>query len=122
MSSLAERLAAARRQAEQAAQADKPAAGNGASGQPTPGARDPRAPGGGATATHPGAGPAGQPGGYAASAAANSEDGRRRQAPKAPEPMSRRRSASSEQERIDELKGVVHAELVKQLGPHLYAA
>ena len=123
MSSLAERLAAARRQAEQAAQGDSPAADNGAPG-PT---SAPGAPADGATATDPGPGPGqgpGQAGGYAASAQANSggEDGRRRQAPKAPEPVSRRRSASSEQERIDELKGVVHTELVKQLGPHLYAA
>ncbi len=119
MSSLAERLAAARRQAEQAAQGDNPAA----PGQAAPGAAGP-ADGGtpGPDATPPGGG---AQTGYAASAQANSgeSDARRRQAPKTPETVvSRRRGGASEQERLDELKGYVHAELVKQLGPHLYAA
>jgi pilus assembly protein CpaF len=119
MSSLAERLAAARRQAEQAAQGDN------AAGPETAGAAGP----GGANGSGPdSAGPTdpGQPSGYAASADANSggeaAEGRRRQAPKAAEPTSRRRGGSTEQERLDELKGHVHAELVKQLGPHLYAS
>jgi pilus assembly protein CpaF len=119
MSSLAERLAAARRQAEQAAQGDN------AAGPETAGAAGP----GGANGSGPDpAGPTdpGQPTGYAASADANSggeaAEGRRRQAPKAAEPTSRRRGGSTEQERLDELKGHVHAELVKQLGPHLYAS
>jgi len=115
MSSLAERLAAARRQAEQAAQGDS-AAGPDAAGTAGPGAN-----GSGPDA----AGPkdAGQSGGYAANADANSggeaAEGRRRQAPKVADPASRRRAGSTEQERLDELKGHVHAELVKQLGPHL---
>jgi pilus assembly protein CpaF len=119
MSSLAERLAAARRQAEQAAQGDN------AAGPETAAAAGP----GGANGSGPdSAGPTdpGQPSGYAASADANSggeaAEGRRRQAPKAAEPTSRRRGGSTEQERLDELKGHVHAELVKQLGPHLYAS
>jgi pilus assembly protein CpaF len=120
MSSLAERLAAARRQAEQAAQGDDPtAAGDTATDHPD-GAGAP----GGASDGGPGGSSNGQQGGYAASAQANSggDDARRRQAPKVAEAVSRRRSPTSEQERIDELKGVVHTELVKQLGPHLYAA
>src|SRR5690349_20847992 len=119
MSSLAERLAAARRQAEQAAQGDS------ASGPEAPGAAGPETNGHGTDAGAP-KGPGPSTGGYAASADANSggeaAEGRRRQTPKAAEPSSRRRGGSTEQERLDELKGHVHAELVKQLGPHLYAS
>src|SRR6478735_5270260 len=118
MSSLAERLAAARRQAEQAAQGDS-TPGPDAAGTASPGSN-----GSGPDAEGPK--DPGQPSGYAASADANSggeaAEGRRRQAPKAADPTSRRRGGSTEQERLDELKSVVHAELVKQLGPHLYAS
>jgi pilus assembly protein CpaF len=124
MSSLAERLAAARRQAEQGGQGDPATAGPEAPGAPRPDA--PSAPPPGAAnggAADPGPSGPGTQGGYAASAQANSGDeGRRRQAPKPADPVSRRRGGTSEQERIDELKGFVHTELVKQLGPHLYAA
>ncbi len=119
MSSLAERLAAARRQAEQAAQGDSTPGPDAAGSTAAPGPN-----GSGPDAAGP-SDPA-QPSGYAASADANSggeaAEGRRRQAPKTVEPTSRRRGGSTEQERLDELKGVVHAELVKQLGPHLYAS
>jgi len=140
MSSLAERLAAARRQAEQAAQADNPDAAADATADATA-AGAPGAPGaaGDATATDPGPasgqsqgppGPSagGQSSAYAGSTAGSTagssgeSDGRRRQAPKVAEPVSRRRGMSSDQERVEELKGHVHTELVKQLGPHLYSA
>ena len=87
----------------------RPVRGPTASGPDAAGARDP-----------------GQASGYAASADANSggeaAEGRRRQAPKVADPTSRRRGGSTEQERLDELKGVVHAELLQQLGPQLYDA
>ncbi len=133
MSSLAERLAAARRQAEQASQTTQtdptadpssggPAAPPGATGAPDAGTTPPgnghQAAGHSAGAT--GAGTAG--GGHSAAASAADAEARRRQAPKVAEPVSRRRGASSDQERIEEIKGHVHTELVKQLGPHLYAA
>ena len=121
MSSLAERLAAARRQAEQAAQGDS------TTSQDPAGAAVPTEPR--RVAPPPTPAPRrtpDRPRGYAASAQANSggeaAEGRRRQAPKTAEPTSRRRGGSTEQERLDELKGHVHTELVKQLGPHLYAA
>ena len=125
MSSLAERLAAARRQAEQAAQGDRPRPRRTRHGAAPKGA----APGG--TAADPGNGPA-PPG-------RRTGHGVRRLPPRPtatarpprvavarrPRPPSRRpraAAASTEQERLDELKGHVHTELVKQLGPHLYAA
>jgi pilus assembly protein CpaF len=137
MSSLAERLAAARRQAEQAVQGNQaPTADPEAEGQaPDAGSAN------GATATDPGAKPAGAaPGGQtggptagqaSAGAGSHSSAGQRadesearraRQAPKSAEPTSRRRGANAENERLEDLKGHVHTELVKQLGPHLYAA
>ncbi len=127
MSSLAERLAAARRQAEQAAQGTQTAS------TADPASAGPEGPAGAGTATDPGPGSApgpGPAGAHAGAGTANSQsatanaaesEARRRQTPKT-ETVSRRRGAGSDTERIEEIKGSVHAELVKQLGPHLYAA
>ena len=152
MSSLAERLAAARRQAEQAAQAENPTpaadaaeaatgAPGAAAGGPTVTEPGPAAPGPGPSAGQPagqpgqsagqsgpqtngasaGSGPAG--GNHSSTYSGNESEARRRPAPKVAEPVvSRRRGATSDQERLEEVKGHVHTELVKQLGPHLYAA
>ncbi len=47
--------------------------------------------------------------------------GARASAPRAEEPVAPRRSiVSGQTDRIDDLKGSVHVELLKQLGPHLY--
>jgi hypothetical protein len=92
MSSLAERLAAARRQAEQAAQGDN-APGPDAAGTTGPGAN-------GGDSDAAGQKDPGQSGGYAANADANSggeaAEGRRRQTPKVADPTSRRRGGSTE--------------------------
>ena len=140
MSSLAERLAAARRQAEQSSETDAPndgapgpaadedqtaAAGPGSHAAPP---RDGTAPDGDSPGTGGAANGAGST--YAANASANSAntagdgDHRRRQQPGKPAEavVSRRRAGSTETERIEEIKSSVHTELVKQLGPHLYAA
>ena len=139
MSSLAERLAAARRQAE-ASQATTPTADPAAEPAAENGAPGPAA-SNGSTATDPGPAPGGAPGAAPGGAAGGAQsagpapgaakeytstaaeaDARRRAAQKPAEPTSRRRGAGAETERIEELKGHVHTELVKQLGPHLYAA
>jgi pilus assembly protein CpaF len=148
MSSLAERLAAARRQAEasqgttQAPKADPAADPAAETGTPGPAASngstatDPGPAAGGAPGAAPGGAPGAQSagpsagqaaggsaaGGKAYTSSAAEADARRRAAAKPPEPTSRRRGAGAETERIEELKGHVHTELVKQLGPHLYAA
>jgi pilus assembly protein CpaF len=134
MSSLAERLAAARRQAEQAAQGENPAseagptadAAGSAAGATSVGPGTPAGPHHTADQSNGAAGNGGagakSGGNHSSSYTSNESEARRRQAPKTPEPVARRRGHGSEQDRIEELKGHVHAELVKQLGPHLYAA
>lgn len=112
MSSLSERLAAAR--AEAAAQQGKHAAevsedevvaAQAASPEsPAPTSLEKTQAGGSSTAT---SGP------LSARAAAAGAEGR---------PASRRTLAGQEVDRIEELKSSVHAELLKQLGPHLYDA
>lgn len=108
MSSLSERLAAAR--AEAAAQgkhAATPAEDQVVTVEPTDAgdsARTTVEASGSTTAT---TGP------LSARAAAAGSDGR---------PASRRALANQELDRIEELKSSVHAELLKQLGPHLYDA
>lgn len=114
MSSLSERLAAARAEAasqgkhaaevpaqEAAIEATAPAATAAPSAAPTL-VKSP--PGGSSTAT---TGP------LSARAAAAGAEGR---------PASRRTLAGQEVDRIEELKSSVHDELLKQLGPHLYDA
>ncbi|WP_207619380.1 CpaF family protein [Nocardioides sp. IC4_145] len=106
MSSLSERLAAARR-------TETPGTGAGS------GAADAGDPAGAAVATGTLDAPADQPAGAAAAAAAaNAAAAARRKADAAP----RRTLGASQVDRIEEIKGNVHAELLQQLGPHLYDA
>ena len=108
MSSLSERLAAARREA--AAQGKHAA---------TPEEAEPGTDSAVATQAPPAEAPtpAGSTGAttgpLSARAAAAGNDGR---------PASRRALAGQEADRIEDLKSSVHAELLKQLGPHLYDA
>ncbi|GGO69836.1 CpaF family protein [Nocardioides deserti] len=102
MSSLSERLAAARR-------TETPDIGAADAGDPT----------GAAAAIGTLDAPADQPAGAAAAAAAvNAAAAARRKADAAP----RRTLGASQVDRIEEIKGNVHAELLQQLGPHLYDA
>jgi len=96
MSSLADRLAAARQ---------------GSGDSPT----DPAAPGS-AEGTAPAAGEPGAPAPGASSAAAVAANRR------TPAAEPRRRLSAQAGDRIEELKSSVHTELLKQLGPHLYDA
>ncbi|MDN4163485.1 CpaF family protein [Nocardioides abyssi] len=99
MSSLSERLAAARR-------TDTPAATDADAGPD-------------AASSEAGDLAAAQPAGAAAAgAAANAAAAARRKADAAP----RRTLGAAQVDRIEELKGSVHAELLQQLGPHLYDA
>ena len=101
MSSLAERLAAARRQTEGGASEPPPTPADGAEGKEQPTPPPPPRSGGGDT-----------------------EGGvRNRNAPPTPTPsrVSGRRG-NTENERIEELKHDVHSELLKELGPQLYDA
>ncbi|GEP32989.1 type II secretion system protein E [Nocardioides szechwanensis] len=110
MSSLSDRLAAARRASEAASRPEGSDATDG-EGQPTPGE---------------GPSPAAtqltslDPAGAAAAVAAAA----RRAPAKAvePTPNQRRSLAASQHDRIEELKSSVHVELLKQLGPQLYDA
>ncbi len=144
MSSLAERLAAARRQAEQASgPTDNATPGQqpGSTGEAAPPPSDQGAgssTGSASSTSSNGAGGSGFPSYSGSNGATGSGNGsgsygggqghtetshsRRHTQQRSVEPVSRRRSAAGEQERIEELKGHVHTELVKQLGPHLYAA
>jgi len=104
MSTLSERLEAARR----AALVDESSEGDGLPEGDAAGA-----PGDGAA-------PAGAPANGAPAPSARAE---RAAAPRASEPTTARRTIGSGQtDRIDELKSSVHVELLKQLGPHLYDA
>ncbi|GAA4806309.1 CpaF family protein [Nocardioides caeni] len=108
MSSLSERLAAARREAAaQGKHAGDPApdesGGEVASSTSATGSE----------ARLAGSSTAATTGPLAARAAAAGADGR---------PTSRRTLANQEVDRIEELKSSVHAELLKKLGPHLYDA
>jgi pilus assembly protein CpaF len=110
MSSLAERLAAARRQAEQAAQGDTPQPGQPPAGRPRgPEPREPRA-------AAPTAARAPPP---------RSQHGDGRPAPPGPEVARARiaRRGSAEHDRLEELKaGRAHRAAQEQLGPQLYDA
>jgi pilus assembly protein CpaF len=94
VSSLAERLAAARKQTE-------------AGGTPTP----PTTPSGGQAAPPP-----------TDRAGAGEDDTARNRAVDAPAPKVGARRSHAEHERLEQLKQDVHAELLKQLGPQLYDA
>ncbi|NYI46887.1 pilus assembly protein CpaF [Nocardioides aromaticivorans] len=111
MSSLSERLAAAR--AEAATQQGKHAADaveeTTVVSSPSPDAPAPPS----LDKAQPGTGPAASTGPLSARAAAAGAEGR---------PASRRTLAGQEIDRIEDLKASVHAELLKQLGPHLYDA
>ncbi len=100
MSSLADRLAAARQAEQAAADADAPQ-GPDAGAPPTADA----------ASTPPAAAPAA--GSSAVAAAARRT---------APEPPRKTRLTSQQGDRIEELKQSVHTELLKQLGPQLYDA
>ena len=100
MSSLADRLAAARQAEQAAADADAPQ-GPDAGAPPTADA----------ASTTPAAAPAA--GSSAVAAAARRT---------APEPPRKTRLTSQQGDRIEELKQSVHTELLKQLGPQLYDA
>ncbi|MEN8672772.1 CpaF family protein [Nocardioides sp.] len=109
MSTLSERLEAARR----AALVDESSDGDGA----------PQGEALAAGAPDAGAAPAGTPANGAPPPAARAERAERAAAPRASEPTTARRTIGSGQtDRIDELKSSVHVELLKQLGPHLYDA
>ncbi|HWJ83379.1 MAG TPA: CpaF family protein [Nocardioides sp.] len=106
MSSLSDRLEAARRGA---ADAGKHAAAEAPAAERTE--AEPAAPAPAAAGTHPEpAETTPRPGPLAARAAATSAD------PRSPQ----RRVLASQEDRLDELKVSVHDELLKQLGPHLY--
>ncbi len=106
MTSLSDRLAAARRSAAPPAGAE-------------PGT-DPATPSSSAPVVADPGTVSLDPAGAAAAVAAAA----RRVAPKAPEPTAghRRTLAVTQHDRIEELKSSVHVELLKQLGPHLYDA
>ena len=106
MSTLSERLEAARRAAQEQEAAAREAAGSTPSATPPNGAPDGTGVDG-ATAAAPAADPAAR----APRAAAP----RATEAPPAP-----RRKGTGATDRIDEHKSSVHVELLKQLGPHLY--
>ena len=106
MSTLSERLEAARRAAQEQEAAAREASGSTPSATPPNGAPDGTGVDG-ATAAAPAADPAAR----APRAAAP----RATEAPPAP-----RRKGTGATDRIDELKSSVHVELLKQLGPHLY--
>ena len=106
MSTLSERLEAARRAAQEQEAAAREASGSTPSASPPNGAPDGTGVDG-ATAAAPAADPAAR----APRAAAP----RATEAPPAP-----RRKGTGATDRIDELKSSVHVELLKQLGPHLY--
>lgn len=110
MSSLSERLAAARAEAAQqgrhAAEVPEPEA-HVETGNPAPAAAP------SLEKTPTGASSAATTGPLSARAAAATAESR---------PASRRTLAGQEVDRIEDLKSSVHAELLKQLGPHLYDA
>ncbi|MFA6577200.1 MAG: CpaF family protein, partial [Nocardioides sp.] len=110
MSSLSDRLAAARRATESAAAG---AAGKHASEgeEPTPASNDPAQPTERASL---------DPAGAAAAVAAAARRGPAK--PAEPSPSQRRSMAAAQTDRIEELKSSVHVELLKQLGPQLYDA
>ncbi|NYJ01937.1 pilus assembly protein CpaF [Nocardioides thalensis] len=102
MSSLAERLAAARREAAVAGKhAGEPAADHVGRAEESPAA----------PMTADAVPPAPKPGPLASRAAASGA-----------EMTPQRRMMASQEDRIDDLKASVHDELLKQLGPHLYDA
>ncbi|MBM9461357.1 CpaF family protein [Nocardioides sp. zg-536] len=104
MASLSDRLAAARREA--AAAQDKQAADQ--SGSEQAAAQAPVS-----TTPEPAPAAGSAPGPLSARTAVAASEGR---------PGARRSMAAQEADRIEELKSSVHAELLKQLGPHLYDA
>jgi len=112
MSSLSDRLAAARRSGEPAPSSDSPSG----SGSPSDAVEGSTAPGADADTGTVSLDPAGAAAAVAAAA--------RRVPQKAAEPSAgqRRARAVSQHDRIEELKSSVHVELLKQLGPHLYDA
>jgi pilus assembly protein CpaF len=103
VSSLAERLAAARKQTESGGGAPPPPPPSGADGQEQPASPPP-------TRGAAGAAGAGDDGGVRA----------RNAPPSTPSRVGRRGNA--ENERLEELKHDVHSELLKELGPQLYDA
>ncbi|WP_121252483.1 CpaF family protein [Nocardioides ferulae] len=105
--SLADRLAAARREAEQSGRH----AGAGAETTPGPAAGDPATPAG--APTHAAVVPP-QP-------AAPTEPAKPAK-PAEPSGGSRRSFTSQQHDRLEELKSSVHGQLLRQLGPHLYDA
>ncbi|MDO9496985.1 MAG: ATPase, T2SS/T4P/T4SS family, partial [Nocardioides sp.] len=110
MSSLSDRLAAARRATESAAAG---AVGKHSSEgeEPTPAGDDPAQPTERASL---------DPAGAAAAVAAAARRGPAK--PAEPTPSQRRSRAAAQTDRIEELKSSVHVELLKQLGPQLYDA
>lgn len=109
MSSLSDRLAAARRATEAAASR---ADGEETTESPAPPTEDPAQPTSQTTSLDP-----------AGAAAAVAAAARRAPSKAAePTPTQRRSLAASQNERIEELKASVHVELLKQLGPQLYDA
>jgi pilus assembly protein CpaF len=102
VSSLAERLAAARKQTEAGAAPPPPPPPRGPEEQEPQGSPPPAPPRGGA-------------------GSGGDDAARTRVAPAAPSKV-RSRRGNAEQERLEELKQDVHSELLKQLGPQLYDA